>query len=360
MKNKIRLLILLVSLSVVFSCKKDSQQQIQQQSQLPSLETGLISFNIQGQLFPTAIDTDKNIISVVVPHTINLQNLTVNFSLANQVNASIKNTAINSGSVIDLSKISYLTVTSADKKRSTTYQLNIETDLYYYGLRGNLISENSLNKNYNFYYDQFDGSEWASINCGPTVSTMAIKWADSTFTKTPVDARAMYNPQGGWWSTRNVNDYVSHSGIDVEQDTLSNLDSLVKVNIDKNHTLILCLDMYYVSYNNLASAHVNKFYITSAPAWGHFLLVKGYKQTTSTFYLEVYDPYSNGMEYYPSIIPHELRGQDRYYTSTDIKTATDLWNPYAFVIAPKGLLVSGSPKLGTSRIKKPIAIALGR
>ena len=135
---------------------------------------------------------------------------------------------------------------------------------------------------------------------------------------------------------------------------------MVKANIDKNQVIILCLDMFFVGYDDLANQHVNKFYLTSAPGWGHFLLVKGYKQTTSNFYLEVYDPYSQGLEYYPSIIPHEPRGQDRYYTSTDIKTATNTWNPYAYVIAPKGQQVSISAKINVNGIRKSIPIAFGR
>jgi hypothetical protein len=357
MKNKFYLLILLVCLFQVLSCKKDSQKQVQPQG-LP-LESGLLTFSISGQLFQTNIDTTANNVNIVLPHTLDLHTLAINFTLASQVNATIKNAPVTSGVTVDFSKLVYFTVTSADKKRSTTFFINIQSDLLFYGLIGNVIAENSLNKDYTFYYDQFDGSTYQAVNCGPTVATMAIKWADSAFTKKPVDARNTYEPTGGWWSTRNVTDYLNSYGINNETDTLSNLDSLVKVNIDKNQVIILCLDMYYVSYDDLLSQHLNKFYETGAPGWGHFILVKGYKQMTSTFYLEVYDPYSQGQEYFPSVIPNEPRGQDRYYTSSDIKTATNVWNPYAMIIAPKGQQAIASTKLNLNN-RKSIPAAFGR
>ena len=360
MKGKIYSLIFFVCLFLV-SCKKDSKQPAP--SQAPSLENGLLSFSINGQLFNTNIDTVANNINIVLPHTLDLHSLTVNFTLASQVSATIKGAPVSSGVTMDLSKLVYFTITSADKKRSSTFLINTQTELVYYGLIGNVVTEKSLNKSYSYYFDQFDGSPSQAFNCGPASSTMAIKWADSTFTKKPVDARNTYEPQGGWWSTRNVTDYLNLNGINNETDTLSNLDSLVKVNIDNNRVIILCLDMFYVSYDELVSQHLDKFYATAAPGWGHFILVKGYKQMTSAFYLEVYDPYSQAQEYFPSVIPHEPRGQNRYYTSPDIKTATDVWNPYAMIIAPKGQQVTSSTKLQVNSIskpRKPVPIAYGQ
>jgi hypothetical protein len=54
------------------------------------------------------------------------------------------------------------------------------------------------------------------------------------------------------------------------------------------------LDMYYVGCDNLPYQYLNKFYLTNAPGWGHFIAVKGYKQMQNSFYLEVYVPYSQG------------------------------------------------------------------
>lgn len=360
MKNKVYLLVLLVGLFQILSCKKDSKQPIQQQTTGKSLENGISGFSIDGQLLPAIIDTGKNLITVVIPHGVNLKNLTVNFSLASQVNATINNQAVSSGAVVDFTKLTYLTVTSADKKRSTSFEVSVQTDLFYEGLIGNLIAEKSLNKSYNFYYDQFDGTIWSSVNCGPAVAAMAAKWADSTFNKTPGEARQVYEPDGGEWSTRNIFDYLRDDNVDMEQYPTNNLDSLVKANIDKGQPIIFCLDIYYVSVDNLTYHHVNKYYPSIQPGTGHFILVKGYKQMQNGFYLEVYDPWSQHLEYYPSIIPHEPFGQDRYYLDTDIKKATDVWDATAYVIALKGKKVTNSLNISNAAKRQSIHLAYGR
>lgn len=351
---------LMAALCQIMACKKDAKQAAPAQQ---SLEAGLLTFSINGELLNATIDTAKNLISVVIPRTFNMQSLKVDFTLASQVNASINNTAITSGSNIDFSKIVYITIASSDKRRSTTFQVSVQTDLQYFGVAGNIMAEKSLNQDYNYYFDQFDGSQYQAIDCGPTVTTMAIKLADSTFTKKPVDARNTFLENGGWWSTSDVGSYLKLYNINFETDTLSNLDSLVKANIDKNNSVILCLDMYYVPYNDIYYQHTEKFYPTDAANWGHFLLVKGYKQTQAGFYLEIYDPYSQGKTY--SVIDAgQLEGKDRYYSPNGIIHATNIWWPYAIVVAPKGQQVTASvaTRLSVNSISKgkPIPVAYGR
>jgi hypothetical protein len=93
--------------------------------------------------------------------------------------------------------------------------------------------------------------------------------------------------------------------------------------------------MYYVPQNMIPYQHIQKFYEANTTGWGHFLLVKGYKQTDNTFYLEIYDPYSD-KQAYTGVDDGQLKGKDRYYLSTNIATATNNWWPYAIIIAQKG------------------------
>jgi hypothetical protein len=89
--------------------------------------------------------------------------------------------------------------------------------------------------------------------------------------------------------------------------------------------------------------------------------VKGYKQIGNTFYLEVYDPYSDGLRY--SIISvGQLYGKDRYYNSDDVRVATKNWWPYAIIIAPKGLKVLASThfKLNAFGRRNAIPISYGK
>ena len=359
MKNKFYVLIAFVGLMQMLACKKDAQP-AKTPVQVQSLENGLLTFSINGELIAAEIDTTANTILVTIPDWVNEQNLTASLTLASQVGATINNTTINGTFVYDFSKPVNLTVLSADKKRSITFKVSVQTELQYFGLENTVIAAKSLNKGYNFYFDQFDGSVFQSINCGPTVSTMAITWADATFSQTPAYARTQREPQGGWWLTTDVQAYLYDNHISATTDTLSNIDSLVKKSIDNNNLVILCLDMSYVPLNQTAYQHINKFYDASTIGWGHFLLVKGYKQLAyNSFYLEIYDPYSE-RETYSGLDNGQIKGKDRYYLSADIKIATDNWWPYAIIVAPKGRKVTASSHLTVNSIGKPKTIPVAR
>jgi len=339
------------------SCKKDAQKTVKTTHDI-SLNHSLLSFSISGQLIDVSIDTVIHEIHAVVPRSFDLHLLKANFTLANQAIAKVNNTTISTGAAIDFSEPVDFMLVSSDQKSSLTYKVYVETDLQYVGVTGNIIAEKSLNKSYNFYFDQFDGSQYQSINCGPTVATMALKWADSTFAKKPVDARNRIPESGGWWFTSDIQYYLGLDGINSKIDTMDNLAAVVKRHIDNGNLLVLCLDMYGVPQNGIDYQHVQKFYLTSAASWGHFLLVKGYKQTTTNFYLEIYDPYS-AMHAYSVITPGQLKGKDRYYVDYSIKFAAAHWWPYVIVVAPMGQVVTSS-KFTLNSLHKSIPQARGR
>jgi len=356
MKNRVPLLVLFVCLLQILSCKKESKPAVQQ---IQSFEAGLLSFSINGQLLPAIIDTIHNTIAVVMADTAKQQNLTANFTLANQASANADNVAVHNSFVYTFNRQVDFTVTSSDKKRSTTFQVFAETELQYWGVSGSILAEKSLNKHYGFYFDQFDGSPFQSINCGPTVSTMAIKWVDSTFSKTPAYARTQREPQGGWWTTGDVQAYLTENRLNTAVDTVINLDSLVKKSIDNNNLVILCLDMYYVPMDPQDFMHIEKFYSASTLGWGHFLLVKGYKQTNiDTFYLEIYDPYTANQRYTTALDNTQLKGKDRYYLSDNIAVAVNKWWPYAIIAGPGGQKINVSTRLKLNSFSKAKTIPL--
>ena len=362
MKNIAFLFALAAGLLLNSSCKKNSQNTGESPTHLPkdhSLEKGLINFSVNGEFAPSVIDTLVNTITVTLPDGANVHMLTATFLLATNISATINNTPAAGTALIDLAERPVLTVSTADNVRHTSFTIVPQTELQYFGVVGTMQSGASLKQHYNFYYDQFDGSTFQGINCGPTVTTMAIKWADSTFTKKPVDARNEILSSGGWWYTNHVQLYLTEHGINNAVDTLSDVATLVKQAIDNGDALILCLDMYSVRFNSIDYQHTQKFYRTDAAGWGHFLFVKGYKQTSNNFYLEIYDPYSGG-DRYTSIAGNQLKGQDRYYMSDDIKTATNIWWPYAIIVAPKGKSIRFSTRLKVDGLHKTIPVAGGR
>ncbi|BAU53900.1 hypothetical protein [Mucilaginibacter gotjawali] len=363
MKIKIYLWVFIFSILQAVSCKKEAQPASPQLTvpQIHTLENGLLNFAINGELTGANIDTLSNTITVIVPDSANRHKLIMSYTLASQVTATINSTIAGDNEVYDFTQPVVFTVTSTDKHKSTSFQLIIQTEMEYFGFPGTIAMGKSLNKGYNFYLDQFDGSRFQYINCGPAVTTMAIKWADSIFSKTPVDARNIYEPKGGWWFTSDVQSYLKLNNINYAVDTLQNIDSLVKTNIDKNKLLIICLDMFYIPFNITDYQHISKFYPTTASGWGHFLLAKGYKQTGSNFYIETYDPYSQG-EHYPGFDHIQLKGQDRYYLDKDITMATNNWWPYVITVAQKGHEIEDSNDLRENSIsrKKTVPVAGGQ
>ncbi|HVW13712.1 MAG TPA: hypothetical protein VHB54_07825 [Mucilaginibacter sp.] len=248
---------------------------------------------------------------------------------------------------------------SCKKEKTAPANINVNTSsqLEVYGLGNKETANKSLDKSYDFYFDQFDGSAFQSINCGPAVTTMAIKWADPSFTKKPADARIAISEKGGWWLTSDIGRYLDRNDINhtTVSFTATNSDQVIEHGIDDNEVVILCLDMYYAQYNPVNTEHTNKFYPTKTKEWGHFLLVKGYVKVDGKTYYDIYDPYSDHETY----ADNTLKGKDRYYLDTDITAATGRWWQYAILVAPKGKQVTASSDLQVNSIQN-IPVAKGR
>jgi hypothetical protein len=211
-----------------------------------------------------------------------------------------------------------------------------------WGLGTQLIANTSLDKTYSWYIDQYTTGTYWDVNCGPTSATMAIKWADPTFSKTVVDARNTYRSTGGWWYTTDVANYLNLDGINWQYTSLSDGYQTMMKYLDQGDILILCLDNYYLTYNSNPVQHVGKFYTVSAPGSGHFIVIKGYKNVNNNIYFDAYDPWSIGATYSDG---SGLKGLDRYYTSANLSQATAVWWDYAIIIAPKGQQVTAAAGL---------------
>lgn len=209
------------------------------------------------------------------------------------------------------------------------------TDVRAYGLGTTLQKEVSNNVNYEWYLDQGNTGSSALVNCGPTSTTMSIKWENEAFSGTPEQARNAYPEGGGWWYTNDIISYLNSAGVSNVTVSLSGMNVITDA-LDQGDIMILCLDMYYVDYRTDGEYHFNKFYITENAGWGHFIVIKGYKVVDGQIFFEAYDPYSFNDRY----ADNSLMGKDRYYKSTNIDRATGVWWDYAIVI-PKGNVVGG-------------------
>ena len=176
-------------------------------------------------------------------------------------------------------------------------------------------------------------------NCGPSCVTMVGKWSDSTFSKTAQDARKKYEPQGGWWSTGDIDSYLYENNITHRivalPATANDAKDFLKHQVDLKQIVLLNIDMNYIRQSQDGYYHTDKFYATTS-GWGHFFIVKGYKDVDNETFLEIYDPYSWGN----LNVDGSPKGKDRYYRYEDVFAAANGWWQYAFIIARKGSVLS--------------------
>jgi len=266
----------------------------------------------------------------------NAEGLIANFTLSPDCKATIKNIEQVSGvSKNSYSKIFFYTVSASGN--ATDWKVTSTNNNYTAGLGlGNFIQENASNNcPYSWYMDQAYTGPYSYFNCGPTCVTMACKWADSAFAKTPEDARKAYRPAGGDWYADDITFYLRDNNIPNSTlalpATAEGTMQTLKRQVDLHQILILMLDMKHIRYTSDLHSHADYFYHTDTST-GHFIIIKGYKEVDNEMFFEVYDPGSITKAYDDG----SLMGKDRYYRSEDLFEATKTWWPKAFLIAKKG------------------------
>lgn len=182
----------------------------------------------------------------------------------------------------------------------------------------------SNNRPYSWYIDQGNTGYYSNNNCGPSSTTMALKWYNRNFSKTAEDARNTYLENGGWWRTTDVTNYLSLNN--ARYSVINNSGEGTLKNILKQGNIaILCIDTSYLSYNGNSEQRVGRFYDYQG---GHFIVVKGYIVVDGRTYFEVYDP-NNWDETYSD---GQAKGQNRYYASTELMNAMNNWWNYLIVV----------------------------
>jgi hypothetical protein len=326
------LLFAVVLASAFVSCSKTDQSG-------PSSKTDFLQFS----LFPgediTQVDNTGHQINIRVPDTITSgSQLIANFTLSTGAAATMGGINQQSGTTYnDFEKDLKYTVTAADQHTQAVWTVRATNNDYSlsWGL-GHFINRSlSSDRSYTWYIDQETTGAYALTNCGPASVTMAIKWADSSFSKTAQDARQTFRSDGGWWFTSDMDAYLNMFGIVHGIIPLSAIadttGALIARQLDHNQIVILCLDMNNVRAASDPAARIDKFYPTS-PGWGHFIVLKGYRKVDQELFFEAFDPYSFGNRN----TDQSLKGMNRYYRYEDLAAACLPWWNYGFVIAKKG------------------------
>jgi hypothetical protein len=190
------------------------------------------------------------------------------------------------------------------------------------------ISYKHNDKHYSWYIDQKYTGPHSNNNCGPASVTMAANWSDSSFVSSCEDARETYRPDGGWWYTNNIVDYLNLHSIPNSVVAFTDSAQIEKI-IEEGAVVILCLNTAHLRRTLKTNQRVDRFY---SYADGHFLVVKGVRVIDDQMYFETYDPNNWGMTYYDKT----QKGKNRHYRSEDIAKAVSLWWNYLIIVYPKG------------------------
>jgi hypothetical protein len=316
---------------VFVSCSKKDQPP-------PSSATNFQYFSLIPGKDKTVLDDSKHRISVRVPdNIISGTQLIANYTISPGASLTQGGITQQCGITInDFEKDLTYTLIAADQHTRVAWTVQATNNDYSisWGM-GHFINRSlSEDRSYNWYIDQSTSGEFALVNCGPASVTMAIRWADSSFSKTALDARLTYETGGGWWYTSDINTYlnnynISHAIIGLSDNADTSM-TILTHQLDNHQIIILCLDMNYVRSSVDPAFRADKFYLTS-PGWGHFIVLKGYQKVDEEVFFEVYDPYSFGL-----VNPDQtLKGMNRFYRYEDLAAACQHWWNYAFVIAKK-------------------------
>ena len=328
-------IVLIVSCFVLSNCSKKDQPS-------PNQETNILTYSIKNTPAQVTILPSQHAINIRFPDSMmNAGDLIADFTLSPGCTATIKNVEQVSGlSKNDYSNVFVYTVSAPGN--STDWRVTSSNNDYTASLGlGNLIQQNASNNcSYSWYMDQAYTGTYSNINCGPTCATMACKWADSAFAKTPEDARNAYRPGGGDWYADDITFYLRDNNIPNSTialpGTAEGTMQILKRQVDLHQAVILLLEMNLVRFTtNVQSSHVDRFY-TDGPGIGHFIIIKGYKKVDNEMYFEVYDPESWTRTYDDG----SLKGKDRHYRAEDLFEATKNWWPKVFIIAKKGATVT--------------------
>ncbi|HNP21071.1 MAG TPA: hypothetical protein PKM63_01445 [Panacibacter sp.] len=329
--------LIVVALSIGFcNCKKETAEVHGQQ------ETNILTYSLQGVPTLVTVDASRHEVNIRFPDSImNAVNLVADFTLSPGCRAVVKNVEQVSGLTKNsFTKTFYYTVSASGS--SSDWKVTASNNDYTAALGlGNFIGRQAVNdRSYAWYLDQMYTGPYSWINCGPTAVTMACKWADSLFAKTPEDARNAYRPDGGYWYADDITGYLRDNNIPNSTLALpANEEEATQIlthQVDVHQVAILILDMNYVNLNSKPTEHVDRFY-SATPGFGHCILVKGYIEVDTKIYFDVYDPYSFGNSYDDG--SGLLKGKDRYYRSEDLFTATQNYWPKIFIVAKKGATV---------------------
>ncbi len=166
------------------------------------------------------------------------------------------------------------------------------------------IAEKHVNRDYEWFVDQNQTGTYSYENCGPSVTSMILKWFSPANNVTAETLRSWIRPNGGWWFTDDIESVMNSYQVPYERKPFNDISQII-ADLNKDRIILVCLDGYYLSddYTSVGS--------------GHFLIIKGYINQNGAIEFETYNPDSR---------------KDHYYPADKIFTACQKWWAYYYAI----------------------------
>jgi hypothetical protein len=330
-------LVLMLAICFIACTKNDSNPKQPEPPAGKSHATDILTYTIDGMdAQATVVTTDKQV-TVMLPDTLTSgANIVAKFTVSPGASVSVNGTAQVSGSTKNNYENEVDYKVTAEDGVTYTYWRVIASNTNYslkWGL-GHIVQKFVHNdRDYNWYLDQANTGLYSSVNCGPTSVTMAIKWYDSTFTKTPEDARNYSQTTGDLWYPATITNYLGSYNIPFKVINLTDDEDkarqLITGELDKGNILVSCVYTGVIRGAGTGDQRVDKYYDWGA---GHCLVIKGYILVDNEYFLQVYDPWDYGAVYSDDGTP---KGKDRFYHASDVAFACKLNANSVWSVSPK-------------------------
>jgi len=169
----------------------------------------------------------------------------------------------------------------------------------------------SLNRNYNWYFDQKNTGSAESKNCGPTCAVMAAKWSNQNFNMSVVNARNSNPMNGQNWTMAAIQNFLDSHKIPCTRFSDQISEATIRRHLNNKSIIIVIVNMKDIPLNNNSEQRTGKYYNLNE---NHVIIIKGFCKMDNKFYFEVYDPNTWEM-YYSDGAP---KGRDRYYLTNQV------------------------------------------
>lgn len=196
-------------------------------------------------------------------------------------------------------------------KYTSTMPFTIKSKIASLGLGKTETEYINNDKKYEWYISQDNSGKYSNVNSGPACAAMAIKWKDSSSSKSVEAIRNFNESNGTSWNNAAIASYLKSSNIDYNYCNDITEDAL-KNQIRNGNILIVTLNPQYINYNNGAESKIGRFHAVEGSTYS--VIIKGYKIVDGKTYFEMYDPFNNNINY----LDGSPRGKNDYYSPSEI------------------------------------------